>query len=586
MASILFRMQETAQQYVEILGEILGIDVSIIDAEQIRIAGSGRMKTRTGSMASYGNIVLQALRTKSTVVVERAKEDPICDGCQSRDICDNLSEIWSPILLDGEPIGVIGCVCYNEEQREKFLKQQDIFIRFFNEFSGLLESKAHDIVEVDRGKSVRNILEHVLGRAQIGVFILDSYNRVVSINDSGKQLLQLNEGSRFEHILLSPLNGGKPKEYELSYAGGKKRVIAEIEHIHLDPYYDTVVLFVDAEFSNDLSGGLLGIPPTPKSELDRIIGHSPAIRSLKKSVQAVASSTSSVLITGESGTGKELVARAIHGESPRHDHPFIAINCAALPENLLESELFGYVKGAFTGASPQGKTGLLEAAEKGTFFLDEIGDMPISIQVKLLRVLEQREIRRLGSNQAIPIDVRFVFATNCDLEEMVHEGTFRKDLYYRINVIPLYLPPLRERGSDIRLIASSFIQKFSIRMNKPCLGVGEDFWLALEQYSWPGNVRELQNAIEYAVNMMPISGILRAELLHGRLKLDNTTQNHELPIEPRENWNLESIEAEILRRRMDVHKDERDAKRIVAQELGIGVATLYRKLKKYHLLAE
>ena len=260
----------------------------------------------------------------------------------------------------------------------------------------------------------------------------------------------------------------------------------------------------------------------------------------------------------------------------------MAVNCAALPESLLESELFGYVKGAFTGANPQGKKGLLETAQGGTFFMDEIGDMPMALQTKLLRVLEQREMMRLGSNTVIPIDIRFIFATHKNLKAMADEGTFRNDLYYRINVIPLQLPPLRERRSDIRPIAESFIRKFSSRLDKRVVTVKEDFWVELTNYDWPGNVRELQNAIEYAMNMMPASGILYSELLHGRFhkKHSSDTDCSEIL---NDDWTLDEMEAAMIRRSLEQFSGQKDSKRLAAQKLGIGLATLYRKMKKYNL---
>lgn len=582
MESIFWRMQDTAQQYVDILRDILGVDVSIIDANQVRIAGSGRMKERRGSMASYGNIVKHALVTKRFTVVEEALEHELCQGCPSRNHCDNLSEMWSPILLNGEAIGVIGCVSYTPEEREHFLAKREIFEQFFAQFAGLLESRALDLMEVERNQNVRAMLENVLGRAHIGILILDSHNKVYDINQVGKSLLQLSEDVHdYDSVILKALNSNSAKEYDISFEGRTHHIIADIYHISLEPY-DRLILFNDADLRSDISDGLLGV--SRSSDLERIIGKSQPIINLKKNIQTVAPSSSNVLITGESGTGKELVARAIHSESPRSKGPFVAINCAALPESLLESELFGYVKGAFTGANPQGKEGLFETAQGGTFFLDEVGDMPLTIQVKLLRVLEQREIMRVGSNTPIPIDVRFVFATNCNLEEMVSDGTFRKDLFYRINVVPIVLPPLRKRKGDIRLIANSFIQKFCDTLNKPCTKIGEDFWHVLEQYSWPGNIRELQNTMEYVVNMMPSSGVLHSELLSNKIHNEPDFQAEVIPpVEGADNWNLDQMESYLIKRCLQQHQHLKDGKRIAAQKLGIGMATLYRKIEKYGL---
>ncbi|MEE9235913.1 MAG: sigma-54 dependent transcriptional regulator [Candidatus Acidoferrales bacterium] len=231
---------------------------------------------------------------------------------------------------------------------------------------------------------------------------------------------------------------------------------------------------------------------------DNMVGQSRALRSVLETVQAVAPTNSTILITGESGTGKELVARRIHELSPRYDGPFVFINCGAFPETLLESELFGYVKGAFTGAT-QNKQGLFQAADRGTLFLDEIGEMSLAMQVKLLRALQDRTVRPLGSTNEQRVDVRVIAATNRDLRQLVNEKIFREDLYYRISVIPLRVPPLRERSDDIPVLTLHFLQRYSEQMSKPIRGIAEDALRALQEYSWPGNVRELENAMERAV---------------------------------------------------------------------------------------
>jgi two-component system response regulator PilR (NtrC family) len=231
---------------------------------------------------------------------------------------------------------------------------------------------------------------------------------------------------------------------------------------------------------------------------DNIIGQSRSLRAVLEMATAVAPTTSTALITGESGTGKELVARRIHDVSPRYDRPFVTINCGAFPETLLESELFGYVKGAFTGAT-QSKEGLFQAAHGGTLFLDEIGEMSLPMQVKLLRVLQEGKLRPLGSTEETSVDVRIIAATNKDLRQMVAEKSFREDLYYRISVIPLHVPPLRERPEDIPLLALHFLRRYSEQMGKPLRGISDSAQLALQRYTWPGNVRELENVIERAV---------------------------------------------------------------------------------------
>jgi two-component system response regulator PilR (NtrC family) len=242
-----------------------------------------------------------------------------------------------------------------------------------------------------------------------------------------------------------------------------------------------------------------------------IIGSSSAMVALFDLIETIAPTSSTVLISGESGTGKELVARAIHVRSPRSDRPFVALNCGALPETLLDSELFGHMRGAFTGAD-NNKKGLIEVAEKGTIFLDEIGEMSPMVQVKLLRVLQERKFRRLGGTEEVEADIRIIAATNRDLSKMVAAGEFREDLYYRINVIPVRLPPLRERGQDIPLLADHFVAKFAAQMKKDITGMSGTAMACLRAYPWPGNVRELENAIERAVALERTPTILPESL--------------------------------------------------------------------------
>jgi two-component system response regulator PilR (NtrC family) len=237
-----------------------------------------------------------------------------------------------------------------------------------------------------------------------------------------------------------------------------------------------------------------------RNSLENIIGASPAIEKLKATIRTVAPTSSTVLIYGESGTGKELVARAVHACSARATGPFVSINCGAFPETLLESELFGYMKGAFTGAS-QNKRGLFEVASGGTIFLDEIGEMSLSMQVKLLRVLQERTVRPVGGAQETPVDVRVIAATNRDLREMITAGAFREDLYYRVSVIPIQVPALRERRDDVELLANYFLKKYAGAAQKSILRLQQESLDALKNFEWPGNVRQLENTIERAVAM-------------------------------------------------------------------------------------
>jgi transcriptional regulator with GAF, ATPase, and Fis domain len=263
---------------------------------------------------------------------------------------------------------------------------------------------------------------------------------------------------------------------------------------------------------------------------NQFVGESKEMQKVYRRIIQVASTDSTVLITGESGTGKELVARAIHNNSPRRDLPFVAIDCTSLAENLLESELFGHVKGSFTGAV-QTKMGLFKVADGGTLFLDEVSNISLSTQAKLLRVLQERQVTPIGGTQPIPINIHLVAATNRNLKTMVSEGNFREDLYFRLNIIPIELPPLRERKGDLPLLISHFLKKFTSEIGKEIRGVAPDAMALLESYAYPGNVRELENTVERAVVLTEGDIIRKEELeLFDKADEDATTFGGYIPI--------------------------------------------------------
>ncbi|WP_281242990.1 sigma-54 interaction domain-containing protein [Thalassobacillus cyri] len=284
---------------------------------------------------------------------------------------------------------------------------------------------------------------------------------------------------------------------------------------------------------------------------------------------------------GESGTGKEEFAKAIHRASPRKDHPFITVNCGAIPDHLLESELFGYEKGAFTGANQAGKPGKFELANKGTIFLDEIGEMPSQLQVKLLRVVQQMEVERLGGTKTKPVDVRVIAATNRNLQSMVESGLFREDLYFRLNVIPMMIPALRSRKEDILALSDHFIKKFNEEFNANVLGFGKDVKELMLHHSWKGNVRELKNFIEYLFNFIQDGWITLEEakpIISRKLEVKQQEQSSELP-----SFSLEQIEKETIEKAL-IYVKKNDLPMDKASELlNIGRATLFRKIKKYQI---
>ena len=312
-----------------------------------------------------------------------------------------------------------------------------------------------------------------------------------------------------------------------------------------------------------------------KYNADDIIGESPAMSQLKNTIKHVSFSKSNVLILGESGTGKELVAHAIHSEYFGDKKPFVCVNCAAIPSELMESELFGYEEGSFTGAKKGGKIGMFQAADGGTLFLDEIGEMPLHMQAKLLRVLQDKSVKKVGSNEAKKVNVRLIAATNRDLEKMVQDGTFREDLYFRLNVISLEIPPLRERIEDIPVIVDALIKKVSGNPYIEISGISPRALEYIKKYHWPGNVRELENVIEHAANFVDEGGLIQTKHLPS-----NVTGI----VESSYSKGLKEMLAEVERQAIiDALIKQGGSRTRAAKVLGLSRTSLYEKMEKYDI---
>jgi len=320
----------------------------------------------------------------------------------------------------------------------------------------------------------------------------------------------------------------------------------------------------------------------------RIVGEHPSIREISQQIQRVAATDSTVLLLGESGTGKELFARAVHHLSARRENPFVALNCAAIPEGLVENELFGHERGAFTGAGAR-KVGKMDLAHRGTLFLDEIGELPLTVQAKLLRVLEEKRFERVGGTQSIDVEVRFVVATNRDLRKAAEEKKFREDLYFRISAVPLTIPPLRERGNDVQLLADHFLAKFGREFGKPHVQLSRQARERLQEYRWPGNVRELQNTLERAVILsdgdeisagalqllarQPAPAAIPEELVPEKFNWDGTLEE----VTARASQHVERVLLEQTLRECKWNKTR------AAEKLGISPKTLLAKLRSLGL---
>jgi DNA-binding NtrC family response regulator len=314
----------------------------------------------------------------------------------------------------------------------------------------------------------------------------------------------------------------------------------------------------------------------PIEAVGQFVGASRAMQGVYDLIRRVAPSQTTVLITGESGTGKELVARALHLLGGRATGRFVAVNCAAMPSELLESELFGHVKGAFTDAKAT-RTGLFEQANDGTLMLDEIGEMALDMQPKLLRVLQERVVRPVGGNSTVPMTARIIVATNRDLEEEVEQRRFREDLFYRLNVVPIHVPPLRARGNDIVLLAEHFVKKFGARAGRPVSRVSSEAQRKLLGYDWPGNVRELENVIERAIALTRDDEILPSDL-PDKILASNGTGSSQGDVDLEHTWTLDQLERRHIERALQHHQGNKTR---AAKALGVDRRTLYRKLERY-----
>jgi len=569
----------------EVISIVIGLDVEVVDTGFTRIAGTGRYAQGVGeSIVDCGQVYRTARRTGRPVYVERPRFHPICDGCKKRDTCEEKLTLCAPIMVDGKVRGIIGIICFNDQDRERILKTKDTFLEFIKMMSGMVAMAVADRLELCAMTRTVVMLQSVVNAYSDGVFVLDRDGALSYANSHARRMMRIDEGTELpESVELFPTGNTveDADEYELRADGVDLMIMARTVDLNMeDARFAKLVVF---ENQRDFTRRMSRYSSQNHSDgLGAILGDSEAMTRLKHRVRSIADSSSTVLITGESGTGKELFARAVHKESNRRDQPFIPINCGAIPDSLLESELFGYTSGAFTGASASGRIGKFELANGGVLFLDEIGSMPLYLQVKLLRVLQERTIIRLGSNKPIKIDIRVIAATNGNLQEQIAENTFRSDLYYRLNVIPFEIPPLRERLEDMDVLLDHFFRKYAERFGKRLRRIDPDCMARLKGYNWPGNVREFENAIEFIVNMMPENGIVSMDTLPSFLHQDQA----QVPAphgECKEVLSLAEVEKAAVKKALDRFGLTTEGKRLAANRLGIGLATLYRKIQLYGL---
>lgn len=458
---------------------------------------------------------------------------------------------------------------------------------FHSHTTGMLGAAVYAISEQVHLRELLEEQSTLLELLEEGILAIDAQKFIRSINSNAMTMLGLSFNPvgkpvtdivQFSHATKSLIETGTPfheVDTTLVQRPDKRNVPCIVSGAVNSASGGMILTLKETGRMREFATRITGVKASFR--FDDILGTSAPIREVRTNSQKIALSHSTVLLLGESGTGKELFAQAIHNASPRGGKPFIVVNCGALPRELVQSELFGYTEGAFTGASKQGKPGKFELADGGTLFLDEIGEMPLDVQVNLLRVLQNREVTRVGGKRTRAVNVRVIAATNKDLGKAVREHTFREDLYYRLNVFPLVLPPLRERGEDVALLANSFLKKFSRHSGNRVKGISPEALVMLTHYAWPGNIRELENVMERAVYMANTS-LITPEELPACILTSCTPPEHSANF--RED-NHEGEEKETIVAALE--KYHGNIKKTVAH-LGMPRSTLYYKMKKYHII--
>lgn len=503
-----------------------------------------------------------------SLLVNTPGEMTSCIGCRFKDHCPSTVEILCCIRAGTSVVGVAGFTSFTKEGQRRINENTPVYLDAITELSTLIgeflisKSGNQDSVNMD------HIVKGSLEIAKQPIILADPHGVITQYNALAAKVLKFcgTATSSLWQILPEDIVKKMMKGidlFEKSVSIGKFSAKISTKAITVND--QLIAIFV--RFSDEIYEQV----ETP-SFLNGIIGKSDEIGSIQKLIKKLASSPTPILITGETGTGKELVARAIHEQSKRNKYPFVAINCSSIPESLFESELFGYEEGSFTGAKKGGKMGKIELAQGGTLFLDELGEMPLSVQPKLLRVLQEYELERVGSTDKVHLDIRVIAATNCRLPEMIAEGKFREDLFYRIGVINIKLPPLRERKTDIIPISLNYIEKLKVKLETPLKFIDPEVEKLFLGYSWPGNIRELQNVVEYAANICDTDTMTIRDLPETIVQ-----KAVEKPAAPVLSAGTEEQKIQEL---LDKYGCTLEGKKQIAKILGISLRTLYRKINK------
>ncbi|MHB8984857.1 MAG: sigma-54 interaction domain-containing protein [Eubacteriales bacterium] len=594
--SRLAQVSANGQQVSEAIAAVLKVEVEIIDTNLVRVAGTGKVRNDVGARLLRGLVNKHVLETGRHIFINEAGFHHICLSCPLTGQCFYRASIVYPISIGPAVIGTISLIAFDDRQKETLGKNTETLIEFIGRMADLISSKVLEKETEAERMLMTNRLEVLVDTVYEGVMAIDSSGAITHFNRSAELLfgtkkeLVIGKDSKkgFPGLSLSEvLNSGSEftsREVFINFEGQRLHLLCTARPILTEEskIAGAVATFSDFKETQKLAYEMIG--SNEVITFNDIIGASRPLLAVKERAAKIAGSHSTVLIVGESGTGKEIFARAIHSSGPHGRRPFIAINCGAIPEALLESELFGYEEGAFTGARKGGKPGKFELADGGTIFLDEIGNMSLYLQAKLLRIIQDRHIERVGGTRPAPVNIRIIAATNADLQDLVLKKLFREDLYYRLSVIPLVIPPLRERREDIPLLLEFYLKRFARLLKKEIRGFSDRALSACLSHSWPGNVREMVNAVEYAVNLEENSLIYPESLPPALHDEKGTVETG--PITPRTGHlpTLAQLEKEAVARALDEYGWSDEGKVRAARALGISRATIYRKIQKYRLV--
>ena len=593
--TILSKNQLDVQQVAEAIASVLTVEVTTADERLRRIAGTGRYEGRIGGRLVKDSAFAAVLREGRGFIIANPREHAVCNTCEGKQSCEERAEVCCPIMLDGKIIGVIALIACDEAQYQILLANPDGLFDFLQRMADLLAGKIAGRERLEQLHAIQQQLTTLFDTVQEGIIAVDRNGKIVNINAAAAKMLQVSQKPVLGKELALLLSGLPLADSLTTGHDVFNREAFRLIRGQRVYYVATVKTWLGG---TEVWGAVVTLREMAEVKkivsnfstqehcfsFEMILGDSPALAKAKQEAAQAAAGNVTVLIQGESGTGKELFARAIHNASARRDKPIIAINCAAIPEALLESELFGYEEGAFTGARRGGKPGKFELADGGTVFLDEIGDMSLSLQAKLLRVLQERKIERVGSTETTAIDVRIIAATHKDIEAMVRQGEFRQDLYYRINVFPLQIPSLRQRRQDLPLLIERFLARYRDKMAKNVEGIDADAYACLLEYGWPGNIRELENTIEYLVSIAD-GKIIEQRHIPQRILIAGKTAQPGSPVQaqPTRLLTIAELEKRAIMSAIEQFGLTMRGKAQLTQVLGISKATLYRKLKQYNI---